>query len=250
MDLTNATGVDTPVLKARVNGITVAYRAWGPPDAPAMVLLHSMRSDGLSWSEVAAHYQDSWRIYAPDLRGHGKSDWPGTYSVELMRDDVLALLDHLGVDRAVVAGHSAGSMVAYHLAWTAPERVTRLVLEDPLPPIPAGFELPEKTEEALSWPIDWACGEALYEDFNHPDPGWLARLGDITAPTLVIGGGEVSYIPQEPVADLAARIPRGRLVTINVGHQVHDNALPAYLAAFDAFLAETEPRSRLPHGMR
>jgi 3-oxoadipate enol-lactonase len=73
-----------------------------------MVLLHGLGSNGSSWTAIAEALGESHRVYVPDMRGHGASDWPGTYSFELMRNDVLGFLDALGLDRVTLIGHSTG----------------------------------------------------------------------------------------------------------------------------------------------
>ncbi|MEU3085998.1 alpha/beta fold hydrolase [Streptomyces massasporeus] len=126
---------------AQANGITQAYRVWGPRDAQPLVLLHARGTDGADWASIApvpaTGPAGPRRVYAPDLRGHGRSDWPGAYAYEIMRDDAHALLGVLGIDRADVVGHSLGGAVAYLLAQRSPGLVRRLVLED----VPAPFPL-------------------------------------------------------------------------------------------------------------
>jgi pimeloyl-ACP methyl ester carboxylesterase len=74
-------------------------------------------------------------VYVPDLRGHGASDHPGIYRLPDMAQDIVGLLDHLGIGKAAVIGHSLRGMVAYHLAANHQERLDVLVLVDP-PPLP------------------------------------------------------------------------------------------------------------------
>src|SRR5258708_27604808 len=70
------------------NGLGMASGAWGPPAAPPMVLLHALGESAADWEDVAPVFAEYWQVYAPDLRGHGRSDWPGDYSMELMCADV------------------------------------------------------------------------------------------------------------------------------------------------------------------
>ncbi|MEU9211287.1 alpha/beta fold hydrolase [Streptomyces sp. NPDC048415] len=79
-----------------VGGVLLAYQASGPLDAPPLVLLHALGEDATGWDAVAPVFTRSRRVYALDLRGHGRSDWPGNYSFELMRADVLRFLDAPG----------------------------------------------------------------------------------------------------------------------------------------------------------
>ncbi len=70
-------------------GIRLAFEVTGAPGGPPLVLLHGLGEGRASWAEVAARLGRRFRVYAFDLRGHGDSDWPGTYSYRLTRDDVL-----------------------------------------------------------------------------------------------------------------------------------------------------------------
>ena len=77
----------------QAGGIRLAYRESGPASAPPLLLLHALGENSADWDQVAAALAGSCHVYALDLRGHGQSDWPGTYTLELLRDDVLAFLD-------------------------------------------------------------------------------------------------------------------------------------------------------------
>jgi len=201
------------------NGIEMAYRAWGAPAARPMVLLHALGESAADWDDVAPVFAEYWRVYAPDLRGHGRSGWPGEYSLELMCTDVAALLDALALDRVDLIGHSMGGAVALLLAEQHPRRIGRLVLEDVMAPRPREAVVPSKPSGDL--PYDWDMVLAVRKQIDTPDPAWLHQLGSITAPTLVIGGGPDSHIPQDRVAELAQRIPAAQLVTIPAGHLIH-----------------------------
>jgi pimeloyl-ACP methyl ester carboxylesterase len=121
-------------LQVTVEGVRLVCHVSGAPDAPALVLLHGLGDDGGTWEVVGAEFAQYFRVLAIDLRGHGLSDWPGTYSFELMRDDVLGVLDELGLDRVNLLGHSMGGTVAYLIAEKEPGRIERLILEDTPPP--------------------------------------------------------------------------------------------------------------------
>ncbi|MGH3345210.1 MAG: alpha/beta fold hydrolase [Carbonactinosporaceae bacterium] len=202
-----------------VDGVRLAYRMTGDPKAPPMVLLHALGEDGATWDEVTAAFSGSRRVYAPDLRGHGGSDWPGDYSLERMRDDVVAFLDGLDLDGVTLIGHSLGGAVAYLVAEDHPRRVDRLVLEDVAPPLPRVRAVPERPAGPL--PFDWGVVLAVHEQLADPLPAWWDRVTEITAPTLIIAGGPDSHIPQHQLADAAGRISDCRLVTIAAGHEVH-----------------------------
>ncbi len=61
-----------------------------------MLLLHALGQSGADWDQVVPALSVDLRLVVPDLRGHGDTAWPGTYTFELMREDLLALLDPLG----------------------------------------------------------------------------------------------------------------------------------------------------------
>jgi len=220
--------------RVEAGGIGQAYRTWGTPSAPPLVLLHALGEDGSDWGNVAPAFARDWRVYAPDLRGHGDSDWPGEYSAELMLADVHGFLDALALDRVDLIGHSLGGLVAYLLAAEHPERLGHLVLEDVAAPLARSAGVPVRPEGQL--PYDWEMVLAVRGQIDNPDPAWLGRLSQITARTLVLGGGPASHIPQDRVAELARRIPRARIETIPAGHLIHQTEPAAFTEAALRFL--------------
>ncbi|MFB9459214.1 alpha/beta fold hydrolase [Streptomyces antimycoticus] len=217
-----------------LGGIRLAYQVSGPPDAPPLVLLHALGEDATDWDVVAPVLARSRRVYALDLRGHGQSDWPRDYSLELMRADVLAVLDELALGQVELVGHSMGGIVAYLIASDHPQRVARLVLEDVGVPRPRRPTTPAKPEGELTF--DWEMVRAIRKQIDTPDPVGWERLARITADTLVVAGGPGSHVPQDGVAELAHRIPGGRMVTIPVGHLIHSADPKAFTEAVSTFL--------------
>jgi 3-oxoadipate enol-lactonase len=224
----------TDRLEITVEGVRLACHVRGAPDAPALVLLHGLGGQGSTWDGVAGEFAKYFRVFAVDLRGHGDSDRPGDYSFELMRDDVLGVLDQLGLDRVNLVGHSMGGTVAYLIAEKTPGRIARLVLEDTPPPFPMGRAARERPAEPP--PFDWAVVPAIIGQLNDPDPAWWDRLTEITAPTLVIAGGPDSHVPQDKLAEAAAMLPHGTLQVIPAGHEVHATRPAEFTAAVLGFL--------------
>lgn len=202
------------------NGIHLAYEVSGSPEAPPMVLLHALGERAANWAPVTPRLAGRFHVFALDLRGHGGSDWPGTYSFQLMCDDVVAALDQLGLARVTLAGHSMGGSVAYLVAMQHPDRVERLIVEDVPPPFPRERAIPDRPAGSLDF--DWAVVPAIVGQVNQGDPAAWEGLAAISAPTLLIGGGPESHIPQDRLAAVAARIPCCELVTIPAGHLVHE----------------------------
>jgi pimeloyl-ACP methyl ester carboxylesterase len=216
-------------------GVRLACRATPGRGGEPVVLLHAHGETGRPWEPVADAFGGR-PTYALDLRGHGDSDRLGDYSVALMRDDVVGLLGALGLDRVSVVAHSLGAMVACLVAEAVPDRVGTLVLEDPHPLRRADppRELPPRPAGALDF--DWEMVGQLLPLRNDPDPAWWDALDRITARTLVVAGGPPSHLPQDEIAELAARIPGGRLVTVPVGHEVHANAPAEFVRIVRTFL--------------
>ncbi|EKF41247.1 3-oxoadipate enol-lactonase [Nitratireductor indicus C115] len=116
---------------ARLNGVVIHHEVRGDPSKPAVVFSNSLGCDFRIWNKVAAELADDYRLVLYDKRGHGLSEAPPQpYSMDDHIDDLVALLDHVGVDRAAVIGLSVGGMIAQGLAIRYPERVTALVLCD------------------------------------------------------------------------------------------------------------------------
>lgn len=96
---------------------------------PAVVLSNSLGSDHRMWDAQLAELERHFTVVRYDTRGHGASPVPaGPYSIDDLTDDVVALLDRLGIRRAHVVGLSLGGMTAMRLAARNPERVDRMVL--------------------------------------------------------------------------------------------------------------------------
>lgn len=227
--------LDPDVHSVQAGGIRLAHRVWGDPSAPPVVLVHGRCGSSTTWTAVAERLAARHRVYAFDFRGHGLSDWPGRYSFELFRDDLHAFLEVRNLSGATVVGHSMGAAAAYLLAERQPGLIGRLVLEEAPPPFP--LEPPrapvERPQGALDF--DWPVVPSIDAQLNAPDPAGRERLGEITAPTLVIGGGPASHIAQEDLARMARQIPGARHVTIDAGHLVHTERPEEFLAALRAF---------------
>jgi lipase len=119
--------------------------------APTVVAIHGVTASHRSWAAVAARLT-GYRVLAPDLRGRGRSrGLPAPYGMAGHADDIAALLDFFGIERAIVVGHSMGGFVAAAMQYRYPERVRSLVLVDgglPLPQ-PAGVSPEELTTARL-----------------------------------------------------------------------------------------------------
>jgi pimeloyl-ACP methyl ester carboxylesterase len=229
----------------QVNGLLLVCEADGPADGPPVMLLHALGEDRTSWREtVTALAADGWRTLAPDLRGHGESGRPGTYAFESMRDDILALLELLRIDRVTLVAHSMGTAVAALIAMDRPGLVRQLVLEEGPFPFPADPPRPVPTAPGGPAAYDWRVLPEVARQRNAPPARHRDGLAEITAPTLIVAGGPRSHLRQEELAEVAERVPDARLTTIDAGHMVHDERLAEFLAVVRDFLGA--PPGRRP----
>jgi pimeloyl-ACP methyl ester carboxylesterase len=146
----------TERLEAPVAGGSLAVARLGSQsvDTPVALAIHGITSTNRSWLATAQAAGDSVALAAVDLRGRGASNGlPGPFGIATHVRDMVAALDALGLERAVVVGHSLGAYIAAALAIAHPDRVRTLVLVDggltiPLPP---GTD-PERFLEAFLGP--------------------------------------------------------------------------------------------------
>jgi non-heme chloroperoxidase len=112
------------------SGLKLSYADTGEASAPAVLMLPGPTDSWRSFGPVLDHLPSRVRAVAVSQRGHGESDKPETgYAVEDFAADVVSLLDALGIERAVLAGHSGSCLVARRVALDHPSRVAGLILE-------------------------------------------------------------------------------------------------------------------------
>lgn len=225
----------------------------GPEDAPPLLLGGSLGSTAQMWQPQAKALSTDFRVVRFDLRGHGRSPVPeGPYTMADLGEDVLALMDHLGIGRAHYAGISLGGMIGQWLAVNAPDRIDHLALlaTSPYPGPPQTWLdraalAREKGPGALA---DAVVGRWLTEGYARAHPDEVEELRDgiagtpaegyascceaisrwdvredlprVTAPTLVVGGAQDAATPVQDNAELIAeRVPHARLVVLD--HAAH-----------------------------
>lgn len=118
-----------------VNGLALAVTEWSGPakavPASTVVCIHGLTANHTCWAGLAGMLAPAHRVIAYDLRGRGESDKPEQgYSLAIHNEDLAALLDHYGLRRAVIMGHSLGAHIAVRFAAKHPARVSKLVLVD------------------------------------------------------------------------------------------------------------------------
>ncbi len=202
-----------------------------------LVLLHGGGNDRSAWTHLMPTFAQTHRVVALDLRGFGDSDRADAYSFELMRDDVIGVLDILGADRTDLIGHSMGGTIAWLVAQAQPDRLAHLVVVD-TPITRVGSEpIVLGPQPDPPPPFDWRALEAVIAQVNSPDPQWWADLALVTAPTLMLAGGPSSHVRQETFTEALPLLKHGHLTEIPVGHHIHRVAPEAFLSAVLPFLA-------------
>jgi pimeloyl-ACP methyl ester carboxylesterase len=129
------------------------YLEWGRPEAPPLVLLHGWGDHAHSWDWVAERLQKDYRIIAPDLRGHGDSEWSpdGDYSMESMVCDFAELIATLQIAPTRIVAHSLGGNVANRYTGLYPANVSRLVSIEGLGPAPKAASDPSFAPLLQRW---------------------------------------------------------------------------------------------------
>lgn len=115
-----------------VEGGTLHVARFGPASgAPVAIAAHGVTANHTEWAPVVEHLGDAVTLLAPDLRGRGASATiAGPFGIGRHADDLIATLDHLGIERAVFVGHSMGGFVVTNAAVRYPDRVASLVIVD------------------------------------------------------------------------------------------------------------------------
>ncbi len=238
----------TPLLAApdvkQVNlptGVKLRYVVSGPRDGLPIVFLHGITDSSHSWSSTTPFLSGDYRTYVLDQRGHGDSERPlHGYSMAQYAEDVIAFMDKLDIEQAVIVGHSMGSFIAHQLASVYPQRVTHLVLVASAPTSVQNEVVTFIWDEIVGLPEfqdpispdfirDWQTGpnpvepvffeKVLEETGKVPARVWKAAfrglltddhhdfLDDITAPVLIIWGTQDAIFSAADQQALQAALP-------------------------------------------
>lgn len=220
---------------APVNGQQIHYEDTGG-DGPAVVLGHGFLMDHTMFRHQVAVLRDHYRVVTWDERGFGDTQFDGQpFSYWDSASDCLGLMDHLGIERAVVGGMSQGGFLSLRAALTAPERVRALILLDTAaaaehPEVAAGYQQMIDTWAAVGAVDELAdiIAQIIIAD-PATNPEWIAkwkarpkelivqpgacllsrdditdRLSEITCPALVVHGTEDTAITMDKAEALAA----------------------------------------------
>jgi pimeloyl-ACP methyl ester carboxylesterase len=234
------------------------------PGLPTIVFIHGAQNDHSVWGGLSRHFaHHGHNVLALDLPGHGRSAGPALATVEAMAAWLLALLDTAGVPRAILAGHSMGSLIALEAAYQAPQQVAGLAL--------LGTSYPMRVSDTLlaSARDDEAAAIDMVALWSHAAPSPLVNLsrrlmqrlssrnpaqlfhtdfcacnayanGDraaaaVSCPALFILGTRDVMTPARSASNLTAAIKHGKIINVDAGHAMmaeQPDAVRDALAAF------------------
>lgn len=230
-----------------MTAVAVSYSAAGPADAPVVVLSNSLGATRAMWDAQVPALAERFRVITYDTRGHGESPVPpGPYSLDDLVDDLVALLDELGAERAHLGGLSLGGMTGMRLAAREPGRLDRLALLCTSAHIGSGIygDRARLVRAGGTGSIAPAVVERWFTpEFRAREPETVARmeamiagipdegyagcceaidamdlrpdLPRIAAPTLVISGWQDPATPPEHQRAIADAIPGAELLTVS-----------------------------------
>ncbi|MGD9952252.1 MAG: 3-oxoadipate enol-lactonase [Burkholderiales bacterium] len=260
-------------MKAKTNGIETNYELHGREGAPWLVLSHSLACSVRMWDPQIEALKGSYRILAYDTRGHGGSGAPeGPYTLEMLADDLKALLDALGVKNPHYCGLSMGGMIGQTFALKYPGVFRTLMLADTTSRYPA--EAGPLWEQRIAIARDKGMQPLVQptlerwftESFRQsnpqpvaaiakliastPVPGYAGccqaipkinvtdRLKEIKAPVLVICGDKDPGTPPAMAREIHENAPGSKLVMIpNAAHLSNLESPAAFTQAMQEFMA-------------
>ncbi|GIG90478.1 alpha/beta fold hydrolase [Plantactinospora endophytica] len=215
-----------------LDGGDVHVQQDGPPEAPALVLVHGLAGSTRWWDPLVPTLAESYRVIRIDLLGHGRSAKPAGegYGIPDQGRRVGAVLDRLGVRHAVVVGHSTGGSVATAAAEQRPELVTALALVNTGPRLdalisegPVGQLMPTPVVGHLLWRLrtDGLLRQALSTGFGRPDHPIPQQLVDDARGTTYHAFTTTSraaddYLEQRPLPDRLTALGKPLLVLFGV----------------------------------
>jgi len=260
---------DTTLLTTPTN---LSFEQYG--SGAALLLLHGFPFDHSIWEAQCNDLRNVCRVILPVLRGHGHSPAPeGAYSMDVMAQDVLNLLNKIGVYKAVWVGHSMGGYVTLAAYRLAPERFAGigLIASNYLADTPEGqarrYEIAEKVSQEGAEAV---INPKLFKEGTPPDspiverinriiratpptgiigtlqamatrPDSTETLKRIRVPALVVGGEHDQLFKPEIPQTMAELIPDSQLVMLDSGHLPMLEEPEAVTRALEGLLARAKP---------
>jgi pimeloyl-ACP methyl ester carboxylesterase len=246
--------------RLRVGDKLVRVRDEGEGKRAPLVCVHGAGASSVVWMDTVRRLAPRRRVVAPDLPAHGQSDPWHEQSIALYRDAIGTVCARLGIERAILVGHSMGGLVALACAAAWPERVAGLVVVGAsarMAVAPRVFEVLERDyarAPAFFARVSWSPSTApeliarwaglmltaeqpvTVGDFRAVD-GHEAQPERVRCPTLILGGADDLLVPPASVQALATAIRSARAVVVpQAGHMIMLEQPERYFAELDQFL--------------
>ena len=178
--------------KIKVGELDVTYRFDGPADRPVLLMSNSLMSNLTMWDPTVPALADRFRILRYDTRGHGQTTvTPGPYSIGMLADDAVGLLDALGIRQAHIMGLSMGGMIAQQIGARYPDRALSLLLCDTASEMPPRTMWEERLAIARSQGISGLVDGTIKRWFTAPfierAPQEIAKVREMILGTPVEG---------------------------------------------------------------
>ena len=242
---------------------------------PTLIILHGLFGSWENWRAQIKKLAEHYDVIAPDLRNHGGSPHAEEIDYALMADDLIELMDRLGIEQALLLGHSMGGKVAMQLALEHPSRVQKLIVAD-IAPVAYGDHHQEvfqglfnvdlaqlrsraDADAQLAEYIDSAAVrafllknlqrsrdgvfswkmhlQALYDSYQNISAAPSAE-GQYDGPVLFIKGGASDYLLPQHAAAIKARFPHAQYKIIDgAGHWLHAEKPAAFNRLLERFLS-------------
>ncbi len=257
----------------QANGIEMTYRFDGPEDRPVVMLSNSLMSNHTMWDPQMDVLTKDFRVLRYDTRGHGETDAPkGPYTIQLLAEDVVALLDALNIESVHFAGLSMGGMIGQYLGAHYPKRIDSLLLCDTASEMPTLEMWNDRIATAEKDGITGLLDGTLQRWFTEPflrnsqadvekvaqmirttetqgyiacasavrDMSQTAILSRITAPTIIIVGEDDPACTVEQGKVLEQHIDGAKMVVLKeAAHLSNIEQTEAFNDAMMSFLSKT-----------
>lgn len=246
------------------------------PHRPTLLFVHGLSGSSSVWIPYERELENDYNIISLDLRGHGKSKklfFYGAYSPELIADDIIALLRHIGIAKCIVIGHSFGTLLSLAAIRQAPEKFSAAIFLSPTFGASAAWWLPlgrlfnsffaafslilpfdpnprghvDYAKYAPTW--DWSPRRIIPDIrntsmrvyffcarhiYNRATDAWWQ---DLKLPVLIVHGKRDTVIPVAQAVQLSKIIPDSKLVLLeNANHILPVNNIPEVKGAITEFV--------------
>lgn len=236
-----------------------------------LVLLHGLFGSADNWGTIARHFSQYYQVITVDLRNHGRSPHSETQTYPDMADDLLEVLDSLGLEQVHLLGHSLGGKVAMQFATQYPERLNTLIVVDmalraytdehthlidammalDLSQMKSRNEVDSalkapishlmvrqflltnlvKVEEQWQWRVNLPALKTNYATFIAPVSAHFEK------PSLFIRGERSHYVNENDMAEIQSHFPKSDMISLPTDHWVHAEQPQPFIDAVARFLS-------------